>query len=231
MNESAIDALSKGWLNHHECESDFVCEKLSRMQNPNYLVLTCSDSRIDFHAIFGIKHQGEVFQVRNVGGVFSDDAKAGFTYALRHLNPHVILILHHTECGGYHAMDTTDLEDQLTVHLLANKCFRARENVDEYLKDKEYTSDERHNLIIEEGARIQAARLHGFLQRNYPKIIEEIHKHEKCLIAAMYNLETDDIYLIPPKLEYSEKPRQSIFKCTPNKLTKLTGELHPKIQC
>jgi carbonic anhydrase len=81
-----------------------------RGQNPDYLVIACSDSRADPATIFDAS-PGELFVVRNVAGVvppYETDhsyhgTSAALAFAVLQLGVHHILVLGHAQCGGIQA--------------------------------------------------------------------------------------------------------------------------------
>lgn len=228
MNQEGIKRLMDGWRTHHENVDEHFCKKLSSGQDPQYLLLTCSDSRVDFNKLFNVKTQGRVFQVKNVAGLYSRDAKAAFTYALKHLKPEVIVILHHSNCGGYASLRQDSVEEEVVAHMYENRANRAVTHVESFLKKKELKVDDKKKarLIIEEGARIQAARMMGNLKNMRPEIYEEIKKHNICLVAAVYDIEADDIYLVPPSMEDGlDGMRKSITTCEPDEIAGMSDSI------
>jgi len=81
-----------------------------RGQNPDYLVIACSDSRADPATIFDAS-PGELFVVRNVAGVvppYETDhsyhgTSAALAFAVLQLGVHHVLVLGHAQCGGIQA--------------------------------------------------------------------------------------------------------------------------------
>ena len=83
-------------------------ETLARKgQSPEYLVISCSDSRADPATIFNAG-PGELFVVRNVAGIvppFEPDSgyhgtSAAIAFAVMQLQIKQILVLGHAQCGG-----------------------------------------------------------------------------------------------------------------------------------
>lgn len=78
-----------------------------RGQNPEYLVIACSDSRADPATIFSAA-PGELFVVRNVAGIvppFESDSghrgtSAALAFAVVQLEVREIVVLGHAQCGG-----------------------------------------------------------------------------------------------------------------------------------
>jgi carbonic anhydrase len=76
-------------------------------QNPNYLVIACSDSRADPATIFNAS-PGELFVIRNVAGIvppFESDSghrgtSAALAFAVVQLGVGNIVVMGHAHCGG-----------------------------------------------------------------------------------------------------------------------------------
>jgi carbonic anhydrase len=85
-------------------------EELSLGQSPNYLIIACSDSRVDPATIFNA-NPGELFIVRNVAGIvppFESDSghrgtSAALAFAVMQLKVSGIVVLGHALCGGVSA--------------------------------------------------------------------------------------------------------------------------------
>ena len=81
--------------------------ELSKGQNPDYLVIACSDSRADPATIFGAG-PGELFVIRNVAAIVPPYEEGGgyhgtssaIAFAVLQLNVKYILVMGHAQCGG-----------------------------------------------------------------------------------------------------------------------------------
>ena len=86
-------------------------EVLARGQQPETLVISCSDSRVDPQTVFGAR-PGELFVIRNVAGLvppYQPDAgyhgtSAALEFGVRVLKVARIVVLGHAQCGGVRAM-------------------------------------------------------------------------------------------------------------------------------
>ena len=95
-------------------------ELAKRGQNPQYLVIACSDSRADPATIFDAS-PGELFVIRNVAGIvppFESDksyhgTSAALAFAVLQLEVRNVLVLGHAQCGGVQAA----LDGQLVANI------------------------------------------------------------------------------------------------------------------
>ena len=199
-----LTEIISGWRTHHN-EISARIKEIAAGQDPKILSLCCSDSRVDLDVLFKIREQGEIFQVRNMGGLFTEDAKAAFVYALVHLNPHVILFVHHTQCGGYATLtEKNNTEEEIEYYMKENGGGLAKLRVDEYIKDKKKLPKSKVEVtIIEEGARIQLDRILYFMKMFYPKIHKKVKENKILMLPLIYDIKEDDIYLLPEDIEES----------------------------
>ncbi len=115
MKEETLEHLIKGYhrfrTNIWPAERDRY-RALSRVgQNPETLVVSCSDSRVDPQTVFGAA-PGEMFVVRNVAGLVPPDqpdtrchgTSAALEFGVRVLKVSRIVVLGHAQCGGVQAM-------------------------------------------------------------------------------------------------------------------------------
>src|SRR5690349_5455279 len=91
--------------------ADFF-KKLAENQNPDYLYIGCSDSRVTAEELMGLG-PGEVFVHRNVANLVNNidlNVMSVINYAIRHLQVKHIIVCGHYNCGGVKAaMQPKDL--------------------------------------------------------------------------------------------------------------------------
>jgi carbonic anhydrase len=93
---------NREWASRMEREQPGFFSHLSQQQNPKYLWIGCSDSRVPANQITGLE-PGEVFVHRNVANVVvhSDlNALSVIQYAVDFLKVEHILVVGHYGCGG-----------------------------------------------------------------------------------------------------------------------------------
>ena len=84
--------------------SDFFLN-LAREQNPDYLYIGCSDSRVTAEEMMGLG-PGEAFVHRNVANLVNNvdlNVMSVINYAIRHLKVKHIIVCGHYNCGGVKA--------------------------------------------------------------------------------------------------------------------------------
>lgn len=96
---------NREWAERIRLEDPGFFERLSKQQNPKYLWIGCSDSRVPANQILGLD-PGEVFVHRNVANivVHTDlNALSAIQFAVDLLQVEHILIVGHYGCSGVHA--------------------------------------------------------------------------------------------------------------------------------
>src|SRR5687767_10506734 len=103
---------NRNWVSQQtEKDSNFLA-KLRRDQQPEYLYIGCSDSRVTAEELMGVG-PGEVFVHRNVANLVNNidlNVMSVINYAIRHLGVKHIVVCGHYNCGGVKAaMQPKDL--------------------------------------------------------------------------------------------------------------------------
>lgn len=96
---------NKKWIEQRLQENKNFFQELARDQNPDYLYIGCSDSRVTAEEIMGIR-PGEAFIHRNVANLVNNvdlNVMAVINYAIRHLHVKHIIVCGHYNCGGVKA--------------------------------------------------------------------------------------------------------------------------------
>ena len=176
-------------------------KNLAQGQNPEYLYIGCSDSRVTAEDLMGVM-PGEVFVHRNIANmVISIDLNvmSVLNYAVRHLKVKHIIVCGHYGCGGVKAaMQSVDLgilnpwlrniRDVYRIHKTELNAISDEEK--RYNRLIELNVQEQCiNLIktaaVQEAHRERGLQVHGWifdihsgklidLKIDFPKILEEI---------------------------------------------------------
>jgi len=100
------------WAESYEEEDPEYFQRLASQQNPNYLWIGCSDSRVPANDVVGLE-AGELFVHRNVANqvVHTDfNGLSAAQFAIDHLKVEHVIICGHYGCGGVKAaMENSEL--------------------------------------------------------------------------------------------------------------------------
>ena len=99
--------------------AEFSSENVPGIAGKELLILTCMDSRIVPHQIFGL-NVGDVKVVRNAGGQLNPEVEKDIILATHLLNCRTIIIMPHTKCAMT-SMPLSIVQQKLTQ--LSNKDF------------------------------------------------------------------------------------------------------------
>lgn len=105
VNYEQIFENNRQWLASKTATEEDFFKKLAQDQNPDYLYIGCSDSRVTAEELMGAQ-PGEVFVHRNVANlVISIDMNVMtvINYAVQHLKVKRIIVCGHYGCGGVKA--------------------------------------------------------------------------------------------------------------------------------
>jgi carbonic anhydrase len=103
---------NKKWIREKTTDDNNFFKKMEAGQQPDFLFIGCSDSRVPANEIMGLQ-PGEVFVHRNIANVVSNidiNVQSVIEYAVEHLHVKYIVVCGHYHCGGIKAaMQPTDL--------------------------------------------------------------------------------------------------------------------------
>ena len=98
-------ARNRTWSEERRSEKADYFERLSKLQQPEYLWIGCSDSRVPANVIAGLE-PGEVFVHRNVANLIHPtdlNMLSVVEFAVHQLGVKHIIVCGHYGCGGIHA--------------------------------------------------------------------------------------------------------------------------------
>lgn len=101
---------NRKWVESKLAEDKDFFKTLSSSQNPDYLYIGCSDSRVSAEEMMGLK-PGEVFVSRNVANLVNSldlNVTSAIQYAVQHLKVKHIIVCGHYGCGGVRAAMTPE---------------------------------------------------------------------------------------------------------------------------
>ncbi len=180
-------------------ESEFATHRehyqaLSQGQNPKFLWIGCSDSRVSEHVITDTK-PGTIFVHRNVANIvsFNDvNIAAIIEYGVDHLKIPDIIVCGHYKCGGIAAMDEGVDSHYIADWLLIGS--GAKEKVDRMVLQNPMTRDEKLRLLVEENVMLQIKHLRNLSlikHRRPPAMIPRIHGWVYCFESGEIKVLSD----------------------------------------
>lgn len=103
---------NKEWVKKQLHSDPYFFENLSKKQEPEFLYIGCSDSRVTAEELMGL-HPGDVFVHRNIANLVPNtdlNSMSVINYAVNHLKVKHIIVCGHYGCGGIAAaMKQSDL--------------------------------------------------------------------------------------------------------------------------
>lgn len=96
---------NRQWVERKTGEDKDFFKKLVKEQNPDFLYIGCSDSRVTAEELMGLG-PGDVFVHRNIANVVNTldmSSTAVIQYAVEHLQVKHIIVCGHYDCGGVKA--------------------------------------------------------------------------------------------------------------------------------
>jgi len=100
-----IFKANKKWITERTDQHPDFFRHLEEEQNPDFLYIGCSDSRVHANEIMGLK-PGEVFVHRNIANMVINtdlNALSVINYAVEYLDVKYIIVCGHYNCGGVKA--------------------------------------------------------------------------------------------------------------------------------
>ncbi len=167
---------NRKWIAEKKAGDPSFFEKIARDQQPDFLYIGCSDSRVTAEEIMGVQ-PGEVFVHRNVANLVNAtdlNVMAVLNYGVRHLDVKHIVICGHYNCGGVKAaMQAKDLG-------ILNPWLRMIRDVYRlHRKELNAIEDEtaRYNRLVELNVQEQCINViklasvqQGYQQKGYPTV-------------------------------------------------------------
>lgn len=196
---------NKAWAAEMVADNPEFFDRLSNLQQPEFLWIGCSDSRVPANQITGTQ-PGEIFVHRNVANlVVNTDVNllAVVDYAVNHLKVKHIIVCGHYGCGGVQAaMTRKDYKPVLNMWLRNIKdVIRLHREELEAIKDPEAKSDRLVELNVIEQVKNLARK--SSIQRawkntGYPHLHGWVYGLKDGLIKPVFEMEAgtsvDSIY-------------------------------------
>ncbi len=176
---------NKNWVLGKTSENPHYFKNLAKDQDPLYLWIGCSDSRVPANEIIGLE-PGELLVHRNVANVFPHtdfNCLSVLEFAVRILKVRHVIVCGHSGCGGVKAA----MEDH-HLGLVDNWLRNIRDVYAQSKEELEQISDpkKRHNRLVELNVFQQV------LNVCHTTIVQEawLHKHPLSVHGWVYDMES-----------------------------------------
>jgi carbonic anhydrase len=187
--------------NEYFQENQELFQALAHGQQPDTLLITCSDSRIQPGILMNAQ-PGELFIIRNAGNLVPPDGAsnggeaATIEYAVKVLKVAHIIVMGHSHCGALKA-------------LLQPESLAALPRVADWLK---HAAAVRETLLTQYADCSEAELLNAAVQENallqrkqlltYPAIAKRVTAGKLKLHAWIFHFETGDVLAYDPATRY-----------------------------
>ncbi len=165
---------NRKWIAAMQAKDVDFFEKLARDQQPDYLYIGCSDSRVPANEIMGLE-PGDVFVHRNVANLVNNtdlNVMSVINYAVKHLDVKHVIVCGHYNCGGVKAaMMPKDMGILNPWLRTIRDVYRHYEQELNEIKDEKARYDRLVELnVIEQAVNvIKTANVQkGYLKKGYP---------------------------------------------------------------
>ncbi len=167
---------NRQWVEEMKSTDENFFDKLAEGQNPEFLYIGCSDSRVPAEDLMGLK-PGEIFVHRNIANVVNNidmNVNSVIEYAVSHLKVKHIVVCGHYGCGGINAaMQSKDLGLLNPWLRSIRDVYRTHQEELDALPDTHQKFDRLVELNVQEQCInvIKAAAVQkGFVQNGYPVV-------------------------------------------------------------
>lgn len=149
---------NKKWIEEKLSISPDYFKNLASGQQPEFLYIGCSDSRVTAEDLMGVQ-PGEVFIHRNIANLVNNvdlNVMTVINYAIRHLKVNHVIVCGHYNCGGVKAaMQPKDLGILNPWLRSIRDVFRMHKDELNAIKDE----DARYNRLVELNVQEQCVNL------------------------------------------------------------------------
>ena len=208
---SSLFENNRNWAEKVKREDPDFFTALSNQQNPEYLWIGCSDSRVPANEIIGLA-PGEVFVHRNIANqVIHNDANclSVIQYAVDVLKVKHIIVCGHYGCGGVAGAMDNDLEDPINDWLR-----HVRDIYDKYASTLDRIDDKKRRTeklcelnVIEQVANVcqtsfvqdawargQELAVHGWIYALEDGLLRDLHICVRTSdeLASIYSIAVDE---------------------------------------
>lgn len=157
--------------------------KLASGQQPNVIVLSCSDSRVSPELVFD-QSLGDLFVVRTAGNIADRVGLGSIEYAIEHIHSPLLLVLGHQKCGAVTAACSGDKMPSHNLDAIVEKISPAVTQAKAYAKPDE---------LIESAIKENVHQSAKDLLANSEIVRDAVKGGKLTVIEAEYQLATGEV--------------------------------------
>ena len=200
MIETLINGFKKFKTHNYGIKNSEIVKLAKYGQKPEFLMISCSDSRVDPAILFQSK-LGQIFSIRNVANLIppysskTDDNSVGaaLEFGILDLKIKNIIILGHANCGGIAALKNK-LEKNSSNKIYLNKRPSLNSWIDAAVTtfknlNSIYRTDMTNELIEKESIKISINNL-----KTFPIIKELINNNELNIYGWWYDMDNGKLF-------------------------------------
>lgn len=202
-----IFQLNKEWVEGKHEEDDQFFKNLYHEQNPDFLYIGCSDSRVPANIITGLDI-GDLFVHRNIANVVSNNdmnVMSVIQYAVEQLKVKHIIVCGHYGCGG-----VKSAMEQKSFGLLDGWLRNIRDVYRHHYDDLSLITDEnkRYDKLVEMNVQEQAENVikTSFVQKSY------VHNGYPSVHGWVYDMRNGQLIDLDIDFEGIVKEVQKVYK-------------------
>ena len=165
-------------------EDSIRVKELIKGQNPQAVIVGCSDSRVAPEVLFD-QGLGDLFVIRTAGNVMDNFELGSIEYAAEHLHTKLIVVMGHTSCGAIKAMlEHCNPETSHQQHAIPGHIASIVKALEKSVSDKS-TPDQAAISNVRNGV--------NQLKNSDPILKGLYEKGEVQIVGAIYHIETGEV--------------------------------------
>ncbi len=160
--------------------------KTEKLQNPEIIILTCSDSRVIPEYIFDTQI-GNLFVIRSAGNIISKTTLGSIEFALLSFNCPLFLVLGHQSCGAIISVYKNILPSENIIYLADFIRPAITSTTNQQISEAELINNAvKENIFLQMKKSIQSSKV----------IKSTIENGDLAIIGAYYHLDSGKVELL-----------------------------------
>ncbi len=209
MTNSLKTGFTQFRSQYYEGDDALMPQLVNNGQQPEYFIISCSDSRSDPATVFAAP-PGRIFGFKAIGAIIRDYEEgtalsAALTYAIDFLHIKKVIVLGHTNCGAIAALVNGINDPEIASFVGVAK--KGYERSEEKLRITQFFGTAADACILAETEK-QTALLSAEHVRTYPAVARALARNDLSISTWLFDMKQGDL------LEYNEDSQsfESIFE-------------------